>query len=76
MTSPSCAPERLRAPDNSKRKTIAYARVSSPDQKPDWEGQKQVLELYCARQGWTFAVVADLGSGMNYHKKEVNQPVR
>ena len=21
------------------------------------------------RQGWTFEVVADLGSGMNYHKK-------
>ena len=51
------------------RKTIAYARVSSPDQKDDLERQKQVLELYCARQGWTFAVVADLGSGMNYHKK-------
>jgi len=51
------------------RKTIAYARVSSHDQKDDLERQKQVLELYCARQGWTFEVVADLGSGMNYHKK-------
>jgi predicted site-specific integrase-resolvase len=39
------------------------------DQKADLERQKQVLELYCARQGWTFEVVADLGSGMNYHKK-------
>ena len=28
-----------------------------------------MLELYCARQGWTFTVVADLGSGMNYRKK-------
>ena len=51
------------------RKTIAYARVSSHDQKDDLERQKQVLELYCARQGWTFEVIADLGSGMNYHKK-------
>ena len=51
------------------RKTIAYARVSSDDQKDDLERQKQVLELYCARQGWTFEVVADLGSGMNDHKK-------
>ena len=51
------------------RKTLAYARVSSPDQKDDLERPKQVLELYCARQGWTFEVVADLGSGMNYHKK-------
>ncbi len=44
-------------------------RVSSHDQKDDLERQKQVLELYCARQGWTFEVVADPGSGMNYHKK-------
>jgi putative resolvase len=33
------------------------------------ERQKQVLEMYCAAQGWTFEVVSDLGSGMNYHKK-------
>ena len=51
------------------RKTIAYARVSSHDQKEDLERQKKVLELYCAKQGWTFEVIADLGSGMNYNKK-------
>jgi predicted site-specific integrase-resolvase len=51
------------------RKTIAYARVSSHDQKADLERQKQVLELYCAKQGWTFEIISDLGSGMNYHKK-------
>lgn len=51
------------------RRTIAYARVSSHDQKADLERQKQVLEIYCARQGWTFEVIADLGAGMNYHKK-------
>lgn len=51
------------------RCTIAYARVSSHDQKNDLERQKQVLELYCAKQGWTFEVIADLGSGMNYRKK-------
>jgi predicted site-specific integrase-resolvase len=51
------------------RRTVAYARVSSHDQKDELERQKQVLELYCARQGWTFEVLSDLGSGMNYHKK-------
>jgi len=51
------------------RKTIAYARVSSHDQKADLERQKQVLEMYCAKQGWTFDIISDLGSGMNYHKK-------
>jgi putative resolvase len=51
------------------RKTIAYARVSSHDQKNDLERQKQVLELFCSKNGWTFEVITDLGSGMNYHKK-------
>ncbi|MDR1612229.1 MAG: IS607 family transposase [Planctomycetota bacterium] len=62
------APERYRQ-NSGVGRTIAYARVSSHDQKGDLERQKQVLELYCARQGWTFEVVSDLGSGMNYHKK-------
>ena len=51
------------------RKTIAYARVSSHDQKADLERQKQVLELFCSKNGWTFEIISDLGSGMNYHKK-------
>ena len=55
------------------RKTIAYARVSSHDQKADLERQKQVLGLYCATQGWTFNLISDLGSGMNYHKKGLKQ---
>lgn len=55
--------------DDSECKTLAYARVSSHEQQTELEQQKQLLELYCARQGWTFEVVSDLGSGMNYHKK-------
>ena len=51
------------------RKTIAYARVSSYDQKSDLERQKQLLELYCASNGWEFELVSDLGSGINYNKK-------
>lgn len=62
-------PEVFRSEAQARRRTVAYARVSSHDQKDDLERQKQVLELYCAQQGWTFEVIADLGSGMNYHKK-------
>lgn len=51
------------------RKTIAYARVSSRDQKDDLERQKQVLELFCSKNGWSFDLISDLGSGMNCHKK-------
>lgn len=51
------------------RKTIAYGRVSSHDQRSDLERQKKVLEMYCASHGWKFELITDLGSGMNYYKK-------
>ncbi len=51
------------------RKTLGYARVSSHDQKADLERQKQMLEMYCASQGWQFEIISDLGSGINYKKK-------
>ena len=49
--------------------TVAYARVSSHDQKEDLRRQAEVLAAYCAKQGWNFQVLQDLGSGMNYRKK-------
>ena len=55
------------------RKTVAYARVSGHDQKDDLERQKQVLELFCSKNGWSFEIISDLGSGMNYHKKGLKQ---
>ncbi|BCZ19376.1 hypothetical protein NHP190012_10180 [Helicobacter sp. NHP19-012] len=54
---------------NDSRKTIAYARVSSADQKEDLIRQVQVLELYCSKLGFNYEVIQDLGSGMNYYKK-------
>ena len=49
--------------------TVAYARVSSHDQKEDLERQASVLASYCTSHGWNFQVIQDLGSGMNYQKK-------
>ncbi|WP_425918210.1 IS607 family transposase [Acinetobacter sp. TSRC1-2] len=67
-------PEQIHKLDSqSNRKTIAYARVSSHDQKEDLVRQQQVLEMYCANQGWTFELISDLGSGMNYKKKGLNK---
>ena len=50
-------------------KTIAYARVSSHDQKADLDRQDAVLSGYCQSQAWDYEVIRDLGSGMNYRKK-------
>jgi predicted site-specific integrase-resolvase len=49
--------------------TVAYARVARRDQKQDLKQQVQRLELYCSAKGWTYEVIQDLGSGMNYRKK-------
>ena len=54
-------------------KTIAYARVSSQDQKPDLDRQDAVLSGYCQYNGWDYEVIRDLGSGMNYRKKGLNK---
>ena len=53
----------------SERPTLAYARVSSPDQKADLDRQHAMLEAYCAAKGWRSEVIRDLGSGMNYNNK-------
>ena len=52
-----------------KLKTIAYARVSSHDQKEDLVRQVAVLESFCANRGYLYEVIQDVGSGMNYYKK-------
>jgi excisionase family DNA binding protein len=49
--------------------TLAYARVSSSEQKQDLERQCQVLEIYCASKGFDLELISDLGSGLNYKKK-------
>ncbi len=64
----SIRPEMVRNQDR-KRKTLAYARVSSHDQKDDLDRQKKMLEMFCSANGWQFEVISDLGSGMNYRKK-------
>ena len=66
-------PNLLHGIGDKDRKTIAYACVSSHDQKEDLHRQIQVLEMYCAKQGWTYEIINDLGSGMNYHKKGLKQ---
>ena len=61
---------------SSAKKTIAYARVSSHDQKEDLIRQVQVLESFCAANGWTYEVIEDLGSGLNYNKRGLRNLIR
>ena len=53
--------------------TVCYARVSSQDQEADLDRQQAALEAYCATKGWRTRVIRDLGSGMNYRKKGLQE---
>ena len=48
--------------------TIAYARVSSSDEKEDLERQHAILEAFCNKNGWQTEIIRDFSSGMNYNK--------
>lgn len=58
------------------RPTLCYARVSSHDQKDDLLRQVQLLESFCTANGWTYEVMQNLGSGLNYNKKGLQQLIR
>jgi putative resolvase len=58
------------------KRTVAYARVSSHDQKEDLKRQVLVLESFCARHGWKFEILQDLGSGLNYSKKGLRRLIK
>ena len=58
------------------RTTVGYARVSSHDQKADLERQIARLDAHCATLSANFEVMHDLGSGMNFRKKGLNQLIQ
>jgi putative resolvase len=58
------------------RRTIAYARVSTSGQKDDLTRQVGRLEDFCAARGWSFGVIEDLGSGLNYQKKGLRRLIK
>ena len=58
------------------RPTLCYARVSSYDQKEDLVRQVRLLETFCAANGWTYEVMQDLGSGLNYNKRGLQELIK
>ena len=65
-----------RKPQPGGRITIGYARVSSHDQKEDLGRQVALIESFCAANGWTFEIVEDMGSGLNYRKRGLRQLIK
>ncbi|AEB77206.1 IS607-like element ISCbo6 family transposase [Clostridium botulinum] len=55
------------------KKTIGYCRVSSHKQKDDLERQIENVKTYMFAKGYQFEIITDIGSGINYNKKGLNQ---
>ena len=55
------------------KKEIWYCRVSSHKQKDDLERQIENVKTYMIAKGYSFHVITDIGSGINYNKKGLNQ---
>ena len=67
------APRKIKLETKS---TLAYARVSSHDQKEDLVRQVGMLESFCAANGWKYEIIQDLGSGLNYQKRGLRDLIR
>ena len=59
--------------DKQERITIGYARVSSHKQKDDLKRQVENLKMYMIAKGYSFEIIEDIGSGINYNKKGLNE---
>ena len=55
------------------KKIIGYCRVSSVKQKEDLERQIEYVKLYMCAKGYSFEIITDIGSGINYNKKGLHQ---
>ncbi len=66
----------LNKPVNKQGKTVGYCRVSSPKQKDDLERQKENMRTYLLAQGKPFEIVTDIGSGINYRRKGLQELIK
>ena len=55
---------------------ILYARVSIRNQKDDLEKQIEYLREYAINKGYSFEIITDVGSGINYTKQGLKQLIQ
>ena len=57
-------------------KTVGYCRVSSPKQRDDLERQEENMKIYLLSQGKPFEIISDIGSGINYKRKGLQELIK
>jgi len=63
----------LKGDNPVKKKVVGYCRVSSNKQKDDLLRQVENVKIYMIAKGYSFDIVTDIGSGIDYNKKGLNQ---
>ena len=68
--------EVLHIKPKNERITIGYCRVSSKKQKDDLERQVENVRTYLFDKGHPFEIIRDIGSGINYKKKGLQELIK
>lgn len=55
------------------KKVIGYCRVSTKSQQNDLEAQVENVRTYMCAKGYQFDIITDIGSGINYSKKGLQE---
>jgi len=63
----------LQKKSDAPRINVGYARVSSKKQEDDLKRQIELLELFLAKQGKSFKIISDIGSGIDYSKSGLKE---
>ena len=56
-----------------KNKVVGYCRVSTLSQKDDLKTQIENVRTYMCAKGYQFEIIKDVGSGINYKKKGLQE---
>lgn len=62
--------------DIDDRKIVLYARVSAKKQMDDLDRQIENLKTYAYTKGYSFELITDIGSGLNYKKEGLKKLIR
>lgn len=60
----------------NERITIGYCRVSSAEEREELKRQIDNVSMYCIAKGYSFRIIEDIGSGLDYRKNGLKELVR
>ena len=66
----------LNVKPKNNRMVIGYCRVSSHKQKDDLERQIDNVKTYLLAKGQPFEIISDIGSGINYKKRGIQELIK